>query len=117
VQLFGRPDTFKYELHIENRSGAAVPYVLGQKNNSVPDLTSIKHTACVPQDIKFDIGKVTSTFEAGDGGTFIISRGPDGRPRVERQGVAPKAPKKVVAARIVRPPVKAARAALSPTTP
>jgi Cysteine-rich secretory protein family len=117
VQLFGRPDTFKYELHIENRSGAAVPYVLGQKNNSVPDLTSIKHTACVPQDVKFDIGKVSSTFEASDGGTFIISRGPDGRPRVERQGAAPKAPKKVAATRVVRPPVKAARAAFSPTTP
>jgi Cysteine-rich secretory protein family len=121
VQLFGRPATFKYEVHIENRSGTAVTYVLGDKNSSVPDQTHVKHTSCVPQELTFDIGKVTTKFEAGDGGTFIISRGTDGRLRVDRQQAATSAsaaaPKKVSAVRAARPAVKPAAVTTPPSSP
>jgi Cysteine-rich secretory protein family len=113
VQLFGRPNSFKYEIQIENRSGAPVPYTLGNKRNNVPDLTQVRHTACVPQELIFDIGKITSKFEASDGGTYVINRGPDGLSRVERQqvaGIAAPAPKKVSAVRPARPAAKTAPA-------
>ncbi len=111
VQLFGRPDTFKYEIHVENRSGAAVPFMLSDKRNMVPDQTHVTHTACVPHEISFDLGKVTSKFEASGAGTFVITRGPDGKPRVERQHAAAIVPAKASkSARAPRPavPVKAA---------
>ncbi len=90
VQLFGRPESFKYLIHIENRAGTAVTYVLGERPNSIPDRTHVQHTACVPQGITFDIGKVTARFDASDGGAFVITTGPDGRPHVAYQPTGSK---------------------------
>jgi hypothetical protein len=100
VQLFGRPDSFKYEVHVENRSGAAVTYLFGSQNSTAEDRMHITHTACVPHEITFDIGRVTSKFLTGEGAAFVIVRGADGKPRVERQvAAAPLTAKALKAAR------------------
>ena len=85
VQLFGRPETMKYEIHIENRSGAIIHYTLGDEKNKIPGQTHVRHTACTPQDIIFSIGRVTSKFEARDGASFMITGAADGTPRVDLQ--------------------------------
>ena len=85
VQLFGRPETLKYELHIENRSGTGIKYTLGDQKNSIADRTHVKHTSCVPNDLVFNIGRITSKFEARDGASYILTRAPDGTPRVDLQ--------------------------------
>lgn len=108
VQLFGRPDSFKYEINIENRAGTVIPYVLGAKPNTVADQTRVRHTACVPHEIAFDIGKVTAKFDANDGAEFVIVRGPDGRPRVEHKPPAAKPVTVIAKAAKVARPVKPA---------
>ena len=108
VQLFGRPDSFKYEFHVENRAGAPIPYVLGEKNNTVASQTSVRHTACVPHEITFDIGKVTAKFDASDGGAFVITRGADGRPRVDHFQAADKPATVIAKARRTAPAVRPA---------
>jgi Cysteine-rich secretory protein family len=94
VQVFGRPETLKYEVHIENRSGAGTAYVFGEAQHSIADQTHVRHTACVPLEILFDFGRITTKFAASDGGAFVITRGADGRPRVERQSAAVVVPAK-----------------------
>lgn len=108
VQLFGRPDSFKFEIHVENRSGVPVPYAFGDKRNAVPDQTHVTHTTCVPHEIVFDIGKITSKFDASSGATFVITRGTDGKPRVERQLAATVVPTKVVKSAKAIKPIKPA---------
>jgi Cysteine-rich secretory protein family len=85
VQLFGRPGSYKYSIGIENISGSTVSYRLGEQKNTINDAMHLTHIACVPHELTFDIGKVTSKFQAHNGDTFIIARGSDGKPRVELQ--------------------------------
>lgn len=89
VQLFGRPSSFKYSIAIENTSGAAVTYLIDDQKNTIVDAMHVTHTACVPHELTFDIGKVTSKYQAHDGETFVIKRGPDGKVRVDVQHPKP----------------------------
>ena len=91
VQMFGRPETFKYGIDIENRSGGAVAYSLGDKKGSIAPSTRVKHTACVPHELTFETGKVTSKFEARDGATFVLTRGADGALRIDLAQTAARA--------------------------
>ncbi len=94
VQLFGRPGSYKYTIGIENISGATVSYRLDEQKNTINDAMHLTHTACVPHELTFDIGKVTSKFQVHNGDTFIIARGPDGKPHVELQQPHSAAPQK-----------------------
>lgn len=85
VQLFGRPDSLKFVFEIENRTGTAVSYRLDEQQHQIDGSTVITHSGCVPRQITLDTGKVTSKFAARDGSAFVISRGPDGALRVDRQ--------------------------------
>ena len=107
VQLFGRPGSFKYSIEIQNVSGGTVTYAIGDQKNTIVDAMHVTHTACVPREIMFDIGKVTSKFETREGELFIISRGADGKPRVELDHVQRAATHAVagpfIAAKSVKP--------------
>lgn len=85
VQLFGRPGSMKYSIDIENTSGQPVSYILDGQTNTIAASMHVTHTSCVPNDLSFDIGKVTSKFATAPGDTFIIVRGTDAKPRVELQ--------------------------------
>ena len=85
VQLFGRPDSMKYNVSIQNTSGTTVAYRFGETKTSISTAMSVTHTACLPADLAFDIGKVTSKFEARDGVVFSITRGQDGGLRVNQE--------------------------------
>ncbi len=98
VQLFGRPEAYKYQVHVENRSGAAISYMFGNQPNTAQTSMHLTHTACVPHEIVFDIGKVTSKFTTSDGAAFVISRGPGGKPRVDRVAAAAAVPVKALKA-------------------
>ncbi len=82
VQLFGRPGSFKYSISIENLSGGNVSYRLGEQKNTINDAMHLTHTSCVPHELTFEIGKVTSKFEVHDGDVYVVSRGDDGKARV-----------------------------------
>lgn len=106
VQLFGRPGAFKYSINIENMSGTNVTYVLGNQKNTIVPSMHVTHTTCVPNELTFDIGKVTSKFETHDGETFLITRGGDGKPRVELEQIKqtnPRGAASLVAAKAIKP--------------
>lgn len=95
VQLFGRPSSFKYSIAIENISGATVSYMVDDQKNTIVDAMHVTHTACVPHEVTFDIGKVTSKYQARDGEMFVIARGPDGKVHVnveQPKSAIPRAP-------------------------
>ena len=83
VQLFGRPGSYKYSIDIENTFSTPVTYVLGDQKNTIAPSTRVTYTNCVPQDLIFDFGKVTSKYETHSGERFVIARGLDGKPHVE----------------------------------
>ena len=85
VQVFGRPDSLKVEFKIENQAGIAVGYMLDGATRQVSHRAVITHTACAPQPITFATGAVTTAFATRNGAAFLITRGPDGKPRVEMQ--------------------------------
>lgn len=106
VQLFGRPNSFKYKIGIENLSGTTITYTLGDQKNTIAHSMLVTHTDCVPMELSFAIGKVTSKFEAHDGETFVLSRGGDGKPRVSLDiATVPTAPAwtTFVSAKTVKP--------------
>ena len=108
VQLFGRPESSKYSIDIQNLSGATVSYTLGDQKNTINASMRVTHTACVPYDLSFDTGKVTSRFQTHNGETFLISRGADGKPRVDVEQPATVTAHATSAA-VTTKPVKPAR--------
>ena len=92
VQLFGRPDSLKYQFRIDNKTGTAVSYsALGTKHTLEPRVIAT-HTGCQPGDIVFDRpgnwltgAKIESQFQARDGAVFTLTSGPDQRLRVDMQ--------------------------------
>ncbi|MFM9941378.1 MAG: CAP domain-containing protein [Hyphomicrobiaceae bacterium] len=90
VQLFGRPESLKYQFRVENRAGASVTYsALGAAHTIEPKVIAT-HTACKPGEVVFERAgnfltgtKLSSRFAARDGVTFSIITGDDGRVRIE----------------------------------
>ncbi|MEQ1648281.1 MAG: CAP domain-containing protein [Hyphomicrobiaceae bacterium] len=90
VQLFGRPETFKYEFKIENRTQQRISYRFHEADQVLDARTEVTTTDCLPGSVTFDLGHVKSTFEAADGIAFVVDRRSDGLAQVavERLGRA-----------------------------
>ena len=92
VQLFGRPESFKFQFKIENKSGVSVTYAaFGQKHTLAPRVIAT-HTGCEPGDLSFERAgnwltgtKLESQFQAHDGARFTLTTGPDKRIHIEME--------------------------------
>lgn len=90
VQLFGRPETLKYQFRIENRATVSVRYsALGTAYTIDPRVIST-HSACRPGDIAFERAgnvltgtKLDSRFTARDGAVYSIVDAGNGRIRID----------------------------------
>ena len=90
VQLFGRPESFKYQFRIENKAGVSVTYAaFGQKHTLAPRVIAT-HTGCEPGDISFERAgnwltgtKIEAQFKARDGALFTLTTGADKRIHVD----------------------------------
>jgi hypothetical protein len=82
VQLFGRPESFKYEFKVENRTPQRITYRFQEADQVLDSHTEVRTTDCLPGSVTFDLGHVKSTFETADGLTFVIDRRADGLARV-----------------------------------
>lgn len=90
VQLFGRPESFKFQFRIENKAAVPVTYTaLGQQHTLEPRVIAT-HTACTAGDIVFDRAgnwltgaKIESQFQARSGTTYVLTTGSDGRVQIE----------------------------------
>ncbi len=91
VQLFGRPESLKYEFKIENHSGAEISYSFANKMQELPKNAFVTHTACVPGDVTFDKATPTARFTASNGAVFALQRASGGALRVDMNIEAAKA--------------------------
>lgn len=80
VQLFGRPDSLKYEFRIDNLSKATVTYAFGSQTQELKPGTAVRHTACLPGAIEVTGAKaangkpiaITGRYEARNGDHYSI---------------------------------------------
>ncbi|HJZ32044.1 MAG TPA: CAP domain-containing protein [Hyphomicrobiaceae bacterium] len=85
VQVFGRPESLKVVFAIENRSGGAVNYSLGEEREALPPGATATHTSCEAAALVFDQAEPAwRRLEPKDGDSFVVSRGRLGALRVER---------------------------------
>ena len=86
VQLFGRPESLKVEFRIENRTGAAVPYALGEETHTLPVRAVVTHTSCDPEQLTFEqVGAAPQRLEPRNGDRFIVRPGTGSAVDVERK--------------------------------
>lgn len=83
VQLFARPDTFKYSFSIENHAAGEVAYQLGGETTRIAPRTVMHHTACLPAEIAFEVRAAVSRFEAKDGQVYRLKASPRGEVEIE----------------------------------
>jgi hypothetical protein len=81
VQLFGRPDRFKYSFKVENRSGSAIQYVFRGETVDVPKSTAITQSACTPETISFT--SVRGTFSVSDGTLYRVTQATGGTLQID----------------------------------
>lgn len=101
VQLFGRPETLKYQFRIENRAAVSVRYsALGTGYTIDPRVIST-HSACRPGEVVFERAgnaltgvALSSRFTARDGAVFTIVDGGGGRIRIDAAEPGPTTPKR-----------------------
>jgi hypothetical protein len=53
VQLFGRPESLKFDFKIRNEAGLPVTYAFGGQKHSLPPRMIVTHTACSPGMLQF----------------------------------------------------------------
>ena len=85
VQLFGRPQSLKYEFKIQNGLTDTVTYAFGGVRHEVRPRNVITHIACQPDPITFEragpplIGRTLSgTYHARDGDLFTLRSSANG---------------------------------------
>lgn len=79
VQLFGRPQSLKYEFQVSNTTGEPVGYSFGGETHDLKPSYAITHTACSPGDIRFDTfgrgagsRRLRMSFQALDGLIYML---------------------------------------------
>ena len=92
VQLFGRPESFKYSFKIENKAGVVVTYAAFGKTHTLEPRVIATHTGCQPGDIVFERAgnwltgaKLESQFQARDGAMFTLTTGSDKRIQIDME--------------------------------
>ena len=79
VQMFGRPESLKYEFKIQNGLTESVTYSFGGDTHEIRPRNVITHVACQPDPIVFEragpplIGRaLRATYRARDGDLFTL---------------------------------------------
>lgn len=85
VELFGRPESLKVSFEIENRSGVAIHYTLGDDTETLPARATASHMSCEAGPLLIDTASAAAhSFEPRDGDRFVVRPGPAGSLKVER---------------------------------
>lgn len=76
VQLFGRPDSLKVTFSIQNSSGKAVDFTLGDQPDRLQPRETATFTECSPRALSIDRpGEMPARFDPRDGDRFIVRQG------------------------------------------
>jgi uncharacterized protein YkwD len=89
VQMFGRPESERFEFQVVNRSGEEVQYTIGERTIPLPPRATVTHQRCRPSQLTFqgsdDSQPQPVTVKPQPGSKLIIQRGPSGELQVIRQ--------------------------------
>lgn len=89
VQLLGRPASLQFSFEIENNTDSTIRYSFESEQLQVRPRYTVRHTACAPGDISFDLSggifarAVGSRYETRDGRVFRLTTDQDGKIRIE----------------------------------
>jgi hypothetical protein len=79
VQLFGRPDSLKYEFRINNLASATVSYAFGDAKHTLEPSYSVRHTSCLPGEVVMEQARSGQTrrtlnarYQARNGDVFVV---------------------------------------------
>lgn len=85
VQLFGRPESLRRSITIENRSSDAVTYTAMGQSGAVPARARVALSACDDGDVTishrsgwFSRRQVIGTFKSRDGAVYTVTGAPGG---------------------------------------
>jgi hypothetical protein len=85
VQMFGRPQSLRYEFKIQNGLTETVTYAFGGETHEVKPRNVITHIACQPDPVVFEragpplVGRaLKGTYVARDGDLFTLKPAPTG---------------------------------------
>jgi hypothetical protein len=79
VQLFGRPERLKIAFKIENHTGLAVGYVLGEEALTLEAHTIVTHETCQPLKLDFaPVGSDKTHYVPRNGDRYVVKAGPKG---------------------------------------
>ena len=122
VQLFGRPQSLKYEFKIQNGLTDTVTYSFNGRAHEIKPRFVITHVGCQPDPLTFErVGsalfgrKLTGTYQARDGDLFTLRSSSSGGVIIDvsAKPTDPSQPA-VSSPRPVTKPAPAAKAAISP---
>lgn len=89
VQLFGRPQSLRYEFQVSNASAVTVSYTFAGETTAIKPHTAAIHTACEPADITFTMPRgrqaapgVKARYEARDGQVYTLTSDEEARLRI-----------------------------------
>ena len=85
VQLFGRPESLKIKFSVENRTGNAVRYALGENSHTLPARTIVTHTMCDQKPLTFEKAAAGKQLDLRDGDKFTARAGTGGSVEVKRE--------------------------------
>jgi hypothetical protein len=93
VQLLGRPEAMRYEFTVANDTAAQQSYTFAGSAETIRPHERIRHRACVPGAVVFDLGKgaANARFEVRDGALFTLEADASGGVRVKtgKSGAVP----------------------------
>jgi hypothetical protein len=94
VQLFGRPESLRFEFQINNISAVTVSYAHAGERQTLEPGYAVRHTACIPGALEFaEAGSgaaarpIQARYEARDGDVFVVKgkRASDVRVELKRE--------------------------------
>lgn len=82
VQLFGRPESAKYQFRIDNLSASTIAFRISERTETLKPRVSVRFTQCLPSTLTFETASadgrtrdLKSAFEPKPGDHFVIDGG------------------------------------------
>jgi hypothetical protein len=76
VQLFGRPESLKVTFSIQNQSGKAIYYKLGEETDRLAPRETASYSHCNPRQLSVDRpGEAPARFDPRNGDHFVVRAG------------------------------------------
>ena len=86
VQMFGRPQSERFEFQVVNRSDETVEYTIGKRTIPLPPRATVTHQRCRPSQLIFqgsdDSKPQPAKVNPEPGSKLIVQRGPSGELQV-----------------------------------